>query len=430
MTARRNGNALFFAATTAASALTALLVYRAGFSGLRFDAYHFYELARIVSTEGLLGLSSRVRTWGYPFFVAVCQGLTDRGPSTARTLVFAAQLLIYLAVCLYAARVAARVFLSDRFSRWTYAVLAVNPLALIRTTEMLSDLLAAVLLLLSLLFSIERSRPVSRAAAAFLALGLAVAVRPASLAALPALLLLWLLRRRVWRDVQAGAWLLAAVCVAVPMLPQLQGNVAAWDEWKPLTLEPIYRDQTHWGLGMLKYGTLVTPDAADPRLVYRNPLYPEGAASPREFLTLRPLGYLATLALHGFAMFDQDHPFTYITDPSPWYRWPLAFGNSAFLFLAILGLASGWRRTWRDQSPQTLYFVGAAAVGLSIAALYLPVAVECRFSFPIYLLWTPAAVYAALGLTRERLAATCGAFLLFFAASVALSLWISAQATG
>ncbi len=180
------------------------------------------------------------------------------------------------------------------------------------------------------------------------------------------------------------------LAVALALLPQVYGNARAWGEWSPLPVGGLYREQVRWGTGILKYATLVVP-GQEPTLVYRNPLRPEGVAGPREFLRQRPLAYLRTLAAHGFAMLDQDLPFTYVVDPRPTYRWPLSLSNYAFLYLAGLGLAVLLLRERR--TPAGLYAAGAALLGLACVAVYLPVAVENRFSLPLYVLLPPAAVY-------------------------------------
>lgn len=422
-----SGRRAFVAIVTLCGAGLAGIAYKTGFPELRYDSFHYFTLSRIVSTEGLWGLYSRVRTYGYPLFVATVTGFAGVSPETARGLVFAAQGLIYLAACLFAARVVERVFGHPGFFFGTYAVLALNPLALIHATEVLSDLLSAVLVLAALVLSIEPGRPVRRALLAFLCAGLAVAVRPVNLILLPAFAIVWFLRARAYGEPLRRVIAPAFGAVLLALLPQLVSNVRAYGAWTPLLVERLYGEQVGWGMGILKYGTLVAP-GLDPQLVYKNPFYP-GAGSPAEFLRIRPGGYLATLGLHGFAMFDQDFPFTFITDMRPAYRWPLSLWNYAYLYLAGIGLAVG-PATWRREGPR-LYFAGALLITLAYVAICLPIAVENRFSLPLYLVLAPATVAAGAWLSGRRAGTVLAVAIAgagFVAACAELSLWLSAQA--
>jgi hypothetical protein len=420
--------AVFVAAVCAAAAAFAAFLYRAGFGGVIYDSYHYYVLSQIVSIEGLGNLFSRVRGYGYPLFAAAVAGFTAPPPGTTRMLAAAAQVLLLLATSLYAARIAERIFRPRRLFEATFAVMALDPIVLIRATELLSDSLSASLVGLSLFVSIEPGHASRRALLAFLAAGLAVAVRTANLALLPALAILWIVRARQYEERALRNLAFGALTVVLTLLPQLYGNVKAYGEWSPLPASHIYREQVRWGTGILKYATLVVP-GQEPTLVYGNPLRPEGVDSPFAFLRARPLGYVRTLAAHGFAMIDQDLPFTFIENPRPAYRWPLSLANYAFFYLSGLGLVVllfEGRRT-----PSRIYAVGATLFALALFAIYLPVAVENRFSLPLYVLLAPAAVFAAAWAASRRSGTVvalaiggCG----FVAACVQVSLWLTKQA--
>ena len=420
----------FAAASSATAAALAWIFFRAGFAQVWYDALHYLELSRIIASDGLWNLSSRVRTYGYPLFIATVTGFSDPPPEIVRAVVAAAQVVVYLATSLYAARIMERVTGDRRFFYGTYGLLALNPIALIHATELLSDSLSAVLVGLALFVSLEKGKTTHRVVLAFLAAGLAVAVRPANLAVLPALAVLWIWRARLYREMSSLARSLAlgAAAVALSFAPQLHGNLKAYGQWSPLVVERLYTVQMRWGTMMLKYGTLVVP-GQDPRLVYKNPLCPEGVSTPREFLRQRPAGYLATLALHGFAMVDQDLPFTYVTDPKPPYRWPLSLANYAFLFLSAVGLAVLLLR--ERGTPAFLYGAGASLFSLALVAIYLPVAVENRFSTPLYVLLPPAVVYAIKWLSGKRSGTIVAVAIAgggFVAACVQISLFLTKQA--
>jgi hypothetical protein len=64
----------------------------------------------------------------------------------------------------------------------------------------------------------------------------------------------------------------------------------------------------------------------------------------------------------------------------------------------------------------------------ALVAIYLPVAVESRFSAPLYSLLTPAAVHAVLWLSRRRSGTVVAAAIAgggFVAACVQLSRWMT-----
>jgi hypothetical protein len=428
-----NRRIVFAAGVSAAAALLARAFFRAGYPGVIFDAFHYYALSSIVSLEGLWNFSSRIRTYGYPLFVAAATGFSDPPPEVARQIVAVAQVALLLAASFYAARVAERVFRASAFFSGTYALMALNPITLIRATELLSDSLSSVLVGLSLFVSLGEGKARRRAVLAFLAAGASAAVRPVNLVILPALALLWILRARLYgeRRELSRSLALGALCVALVLLPQLHGNVKAWDAWTPLLIERLYGSQAAWGTAILKYATVVVP-GREPELVYPNPMRPEGVWSPGQFLREKPLGYLKTLGAHGFALVDHDFPFSYVTGPPPPWRWPLALANYAFLFLSVFGLAVLLRDRTTRASPAGLYAAGAALYALALVAVYLPVAVESRFSLPLYVILPPAAVHAVLWISRKRsgtilaIAIAGGGFI---AACVQLSRWLSKLAS-
>lgn len=424
-----NRRIVFVSAVSAGAAALALLFFRAGYPGVIYDAFHYSVLSSIVSTEGPWNLFSRVRMYGYPLFVAAATGFSDPPPEAARAVVAAIQLAVHLGAALYFARVTERVFRRPGVFEATYALLALNPIVLVRTTELLSDSLSAVLVGLALFASLEEGQTRRRALLAFLAVGASIAVRPANLVILPALAILWGLRARLYRERLAGSLALGTVVVGIALAPQLYGNVKAWDAWTPLLVDRLYSTQASWGTGILKYGTRVIP-GQEPQLVYPNPFKPEGVSTPGEFVRARPLAYLRTLGAHAFALVDHDFPFTYVTSERSAWRWPLGVANYAFLFLSLLGL--GLLVVRERGTPAGLYGAGAALFSLALVAVYLPVAVESRFSAPLYVILPPAAVFALLWLSKKRSGTIVAVAIAgggFVGACVQLSRWLSKLAS-
>src|SRR5262249_4732789 len=154
----------------------------------------------------------------------------------------------------------------------------------------------------------------------------------------------------------------------------------------------LYSLQAAWGMGALKYATLLISDRS-PFLVYTNPFF-RGDPTPAAFLGRHPLGYAATLALHGFGILDHDFPFTYVTDLDPWYRWPVSLVNFLLLYLGFAGLVAGLARAAlrRRLDEEGFLPLATALVAGAYAALYLPVEVESRFGLALQALAMPLIV--------------------------------------
>jgi hypothetical protein len=426
---------------TIAAAGLGCLWFLAGYPTVIFDSWGYYYLAGILRTAGLSGWPTDLRTYGYPLFQALVTGFRDLPPEEFRLIVFFGQLAVYLTASAFVARRLARIFASPGLGMAAYAIAALNPILLIQVTEPLSDLLSAVLILLAvaLTWRLPEDEPgrISpwQPFVSFLSAGAAVAVRPANLVVVAALVAVWILRAALWRDLGARHVGAALLGLLPPFLPQVAINYRMFGTFNPLIEKNLYSLQAGWGMGALKYGTLIM-EGRSPFLVYTNPLY-RGDPSPAAFLRHHPFGYAATLLLHGFGMLDHDLPFTYVTDLSPWYRWPLFLVNFLLLALAAAGLALGIARWARRRRLDEAGFVVAstAAVGAAYAALYLPVEVESRFGLPLQALATPlivAGLAAVAGPGRLRARArmlVLAALPLALGAAMLLSRWIQRQRT-
>jgi hypothetical protein len=419
---------------TALAAGLAVFLFLSGYPSLIYDSYGYSRLAQNLITGGLVGSANESRTYGYPLFVAICCGFLRPPPEVVRLLVFVVQLVFYLAACAAAARSFARAFPRRGMATVFYAAAVLNPVLLARATEVLTDLLSAVLVLLAVVLSVDPARarrPVASAAGALLCAGLAAVVRPASVTIFAAIVLLAAARTLITRSLPARALPLLLVAALLPFVPQLVINRRAYGRVEPLIVAKLYRNQTVWGMANLKYATAVIP-GLPPEITYSNPLY-RGDPSPGAFLRRNPLGYLATLGIHLFAMFDPDFLFTYVTDLHPGYRWPLSAMNLVFLALAGWGVVLAWR----PSSPRETRFATAVIVFASVLSvgIHLPIAVESRFSVPIALLLTP---FFAIGLLRladlwrsgrrGALVKVAAATVVWVGLGLVLSGWIAAQA--
>jgi hypothetical protein len=382
--------------------------------------------------NGLFGSSHRfmsLRTYGYPFFVGWLSRLTNGDPAHVEVIVFVAQLLMFLTVAWALASIFARLIKCSRVA--LYAVIVLNPVLLAATPAVLSDLLAALLVTLSvaLVFYDGARRP----AVAFASLVLAscgAMVRPASVVFVPVVLVLWIACARWLRGVPLRAWPTLVVGAVLPFVPQVINNVRLFDRATPLIVEHLYADQTVWGMKFLKYGTLI-PAAP---LNYLNPWYDGSSPTFFAWLTSHPLRALGTAAMHLFALFDQDFAFTYIHNRHPWYRWPLGAASFGYVFIGVAMLGTILVRCWRRRRLGRIGFFALAVLGASggYLLLYLPTAVETRFSQPIYLLLAPfvvlgVAAFLRSASVRQRMLWSV-ALVAFVGACLALSFWLAQQA--
>ncbi|MEP6993502.1 MAG: hypothetical protein ABI968_03195 [Acidobacteriota bacterium] len=431
-----------YVAVTMAAVGMACLWFLEGYPTVIYDSWGYYYLSEILRTKGLLAWPTDVRTYGYPAFLALVSGFRGLPPEELRLLAFGAQLAACLGACAYVSRKLAALFRSESAGFWAYAIGALNPVLLLHSTELLSDLMSAVLIQLAVALSwrVPADAATSRVAIrrpflAFLCAGAATSVRPANVVVVAALVLVWAVRAVRWRDLRWGSAAAAAAGLLLPLIPQLAINYRIYGKVNFLIVKSLYRMQAQWGMAALKYGTVVMPDRS-PFLVYTSPLF-RGDPTPRAFLLHHPWEYLATLALHGFAMLDYDLPFTIITNLNPWYRWPLSVLNYALGYLAIVGcLLAVVRWIRRRRFDETEFALASTiVVGAAYLLIYLPVEVENRFGLTLEALMTPLILVSLVWLVREgarrpsvRRLLILGAFAAA-ASGVVLSSWISRQQT-
>lgn len=428
-------------AATAAAASIASGWFAAGYPTLLYDSLGYYFLTRWVRAGDIAHWPTDTWAYGYPFFATLVTGWRPWPPEEFRLIVFAAQLGVWLAVSAFAGRRLGSICGSGTVAVAAYALSALNPAPLVQTTEPLSDLLSAALILLAVALSWRTpvARPggpsLSAPFLSFLCAAFATVVRPANAVVVAAVGAVWILRAAAFRDLRLRHMGAAVAGVAPPFLPQIAINRSTFGVFNPLVVKHLYALQATWGMRALKYAALVIPGRS-PLLVYSNPFY-RGDTSPIQFLARHPVQYGATLFFHAFAIVDRDLPFTYVTDLDPWYRLPLLLGNFLFLYLAAAGCGIGLARMAVSRKVDNTGFVvlSTTIVAAAYLALYLPVEVESRFGVALQALATPLIVagYAAVRGTsvprrRTRLAVILLAPVAVWAA-LTVSTWITRHRT-
>jgi hypothetical protein len=436
-----------------------LLVRAHGFH-LIYDAGAYYRLGKALTRAGLFGLPAeaalvpgmsgllKIRTYGYPLFVALCCLFSEGTPRLVHWVVFEVQLGVLLAVCYGVSRIMQELVPQRGLGPLLYACTTLNPWVLIRTSELLADSLSISLCYLTFALLLRTcARPGTGAARTeglparyvpgrgavpvlFLA-GFCVMLRPVNLAVVPAFLLLWLLGPAVpWRH-RLAALPLLALAFALPFIPQAVNNYRLCGRIKPLLVSDIYHQSQIAGMLSIKRAGFDHPHYL--LLIHNNPLLESGISRPEEFRHEFPIRYGLTCALHIFSFFDQDNPFTYIRRSRSWYRWPSSV--LSFLFLGLCGYGARLalrraRQPGRASGPCFVWFAIVIVVGCQLLA-YMPAHVEARYAASVYLFLSPLLVLALFRIRllfrcrKYRCLATLGGSLgLFVAGCCGLSAWL------
>jgi hypothetical protein len=411
-------------------------------SVLVWDAEGYRRIADGYLDRGFLASANPYRTYGYPMFLAAMARLVGRRPEAIPYAVVAGQVLLHLVVATWASRrLAPRSRPGRRFL--IFAALALQPFLLFQAAEQLTEVMGATLatLAVALALSPAAAEPLpaqeparlgaGQAFLAMLAAGLATAVRPVNAIVAAALGVVILVR--VLRGHGRPLALLAGGLGAIlPLIPQAYSNALAFGKLEPLVVERMYAFHLVEGTRLLKNTTSIAP-GSNPHLEYRSPFSDGTNTPPSTFFREKPFAYAATLLLHTFAFLDWDQVFSYNRRVAPWYRWittPLSF---LALLLAGVGLRTLVSAA-RTDSVARWNLVTLAAVCLAYLAVMVPIAVENRFSLPIYLLLAPwTAIGAALLWARWREGRlTAGRILtglaLVAVVSLGVSLWIAGHA--
>jgi len=436
-------------AATVGAVWLAAYARQIGNQPIRSDALNYYQIALQVAQDGPFAFDSALRTYGYPYFLALLIGIVGPDPETVRTAGFVIQLVLFLAVAWFGAGRLARALGMPAWTPWLYTSTALCPFILIHSIQMLTDVLSTILVYLVVVLSLPASRQPEPGEASstrrtillgMLALffaGLAVIVRPANLVVLPVPVLAWLYRSIRTRDLPWRTWPLLAAMLVLPFLPQMALNQHRYGVPHPLLLHDLYASNTIVGVQVAKYGTLNVTGVPS-RLHYFNPFRPAEELTVAQFMRADPLGFAGTLVLHGFALFDHDFPFAYVSDVNPWYRWPLSIPNYIFLLSGFAGLLVGLR--WppgataaaRERARVTILLLGMTVGAMTV--IYLPSAVESRFSLPMYPLLAAPFVLAVVWTARAvrgrpvRLAAVLLLVAAWVGGMAATSLWLDRQA--
>jgi hypothetical protein len=404
------------------------------------DSQGYYDLSQALLALGPSAVADNIRTYGYPSFLAGISGLAPRPIETVHALAAAVQGALIGAAALLVRRWALRSGAAPGIALAAGVGVLLQPVLLARGSELLTDLLSAVLLwiaLLPLLAPRDERDETRRAAASVLAASAAAAVRPSNVIFLALLGAIWLWRARTISATSRPKWFAAvALAALLPLAPQIAVNGRYAGTLDPFPMSGQYRGQVVWGMRYLKYGTYVE-SYRSPFRVYRNPFYDPAWKDSAAFFRESPAGFLATLGVHAFAFVDQDTLFTYATRWRPWYRWPVWLVSEIWLLVAGVGAfcALLGRGPCRDDAALREAGVWSAVFCGVTGLFYLPTLIETRFATPILLFGAPLTVIGLMHLRSPeprgspgRLARAAVGAAVLLALAAALSAWIESHA--
>lgn len=239
-------------------------------------------------------------------------------------------------------------------------------------------------------------------AAAGLALGLAVNMRPSYLVSLPVALFIAYrlannpyLRAAASRLGSHGRLLALAGGMALALAPQLLINARYFGSYTPLVLfrdpadaRPVYLRALGWGTRVERYETgffpgghrtLLVPDSAGIRQM--QPFGPRGFAGYgqyAQFVAHHPVSVAGRYVRHLAHTFDLWYATPYPLARHWPGQWPFRLLNYAVLGLGLLGL---WRLPGRENATSRLVLL---ALGLQVL-LTVPFHVETRYGMPVHL---------------------------------------------
>jgi hypothetical protein len=407
------------------------------------DAAGYHRIGQQIWAQGLFTQweLSDLRTWAYPTFLGGLLKLAQSTGIAERWLVFGVQLAAHLA-SVFALRAALH---RAGIQRWiadsVFYVLLIHPFALIypsyMLTESLSISLGTAVLACAIGVLSDPRRQVAIAAVGGLLCGFMIAVRPASMFMVPALLLAWVavwFLRRPAGSKMLGMVAAGLLCFSLPLMPQLRNNMVYYGKTTVLVAAPFAQGQQYIGILWLKYATSIEPHQ-DPQIKYLNPLAvdePLAAKDPTAWYLRYPGRGVVTIAIHAFNLLDQDLPLPYNLTLIPTYYPFVSIANLAIVALGLAGLGvvvAGWPRRSAIEKWIIVIAVVTLVCHLGLHSLF---SVEARYGvFALVLLYAFAAICGGwlIRTAQNRARLLVSAFVVAFCVGgYFLSAWVRWQA--
>lgn len=398
-----------------AALITGYFILRAKTHPPCCDVVNYWQIAEIYRENGIFAVHGQMnlRTYAYPGILALCL-MVARGTGVQAELLLAIlQFVGYVGssfMLAYVMKSAGR----QRFQ--LFALLALNIFALPYLAIGLADAVALILFQLWLALTLMQWRadedggnkhPIYLCIASFMA-GLAMEARPAyvwlPVVALIASTYLIPAIRGTRLPQRAFRFVLCAVFVALPLLPQIAINRHHFDRLTPLPTFDLQAAQISWGKANLKYATRMYAPLA-PQLFYPNPFYDaaldvSATAQPMRWYVAQPVAAAATLTAKTVGAFDFDFIEPYVYDPNPPMQIVARWLSLSLLFFGVCGSlaqAGGLLGSSTSLGPRWLPVLLLAGWG-SVTLLSV---VELRFTLPIVCLFLLLSFLLARELARQ-----------------------------
>lgn len=264
-------------------------------------------------------------------------------------------------------------------------------------TEGLSLTCTFFVLVQSFIFIDEGAKNLKRLCLILFSVFSLVEIRPANiyLSTVAILLIIFYFRAQSHRSLVAKAKCLSKLWLTsiIPFAPQVLQNWIVFQKLSLFSSSNLRDAQIQWGKEYLKYGTLMLNGGGP--LNFYNPFYSKISdvyASSIDWYLHNPLSGAATLVGHIMASLDIDSLFTYIYNPRPFYRWPMALLGHAIvisIFICIRLIRKNQIITF-DKSEKVLQAtIMMTLFALTWALTIAFTAAEVRFGLPIFILGGP-----------------------------------------
>jgi hypothetical protein len=354
------------------------------------DAAGYLRAAGDIFRNGLFSKYdlSDIRTYAWPWILSWLLRLSQTTAISVRSLAFELELTLHIGACLALRRMFLEATQSPRLTRLVFLSILTNPLVLIYTgyllTESISFSVAFVFLGICVLIlsPAGRERFATLAARGSFLLGMAMVIRPGNVSLAPVwafAMLAAIFRHRPRARETVKAAVLTLVCGAIPLAPQFCNNLTYYKSPSPLVANDFTADARWRGIRSIKYATCRIPKVNE-QVFYENPFGVNAVAvapTPGSWYLSHPIAGAATLGLHIFNLLDQDFPFPYNRNLTPWYYPWMALLNLLVVSCSMFGLRfAAPAATRAGLGP--IYSVALITLAME-QLMHIPYAVETRW---------------------------------------------------
>ncbi len=359
-----------------------------------YDENMYVYIADKIIRNGLFHFDDGLRTYMYPLLISIFKVLSCNNLIITKIIMSVFQYSVFIYTILLLANTIWVVESNKTAVKIVILLGLINPYMIQATTLFLTDILAACLIVLSLLNT--STLKLNKLCNVFLSIGLliiSIMIRPSNLIFTPVIFCIIIIRFKQGSLHSYMKTFFAFFAQFLIFIPQLYNNVHYFNKWTPLIATDLYSQQTTWGASYIKYGTVVAPRQA-PQLYYYNPFYSGNPVSMFHLMIENFVAFVFTFSAHVFGAFDWGYINTYITD---FYSISRIFWSAVlyiFWSLIIVGVIVWTKKKFRiikndlfkSLDSNLLFMTISIAAALIYIVFIGTTAVESRFGYPIYLL--------------------------------------------